>query len=259
MFEIYGQITDDKSFKLDKKVFGNKLDNSISKVIINSISEEGNLKNKYVAFYSPKKDLFLFPLNSEDNSFIITTTITQHPGSWKILYLSTNSEIVDGVIDTDYKVFISNVSDFSITDNFLDETIEDVIPDENLKIIYEQLEQTVIYLNSDDFKEDLINSLHISESDLNKIITDLKSDEEFKSEIKGEKGDKGDPGKDFTYEDFTEEQLESLRGQDGDPGKDGEDGKTPIRGTDYWTESDILEIQNYCKNYIDSEILGGES
>ncbi|EPZ4633602.1 hypothetical protein ACXN16_001784, partial [Campylobacter jejuni] len=32
------------------------------------------------------------------------------------------------------------------------------------------------------------------------------------------KGDKGDP---FTYEDFTEEQLENLKGQDGAKGADG--------------------------------------
>ena len=33
-------------------------------------------------------------------------------------------------------------------------------------------------------------------------------------------GPQGDPGKDFTYEDFTPEQLEALRGPQGDPGKD---------------------------------------
>lgn len=32
------------------------------------------------------------------------------------------------------------------------------------------------------------------------------------------------------------------------------DGYSPIRGTDYWTESDIAEI----KSYVDEAILGGE-
>ena len=50
------------------------------------------------------------------------------------------------------------------------------------------------------------------------------------------KGEKGDP---FTYADFTPEQLEALRGQ---PGKDGADGYTPVKGTDYFTESDKQEI-----------------
>ena len=44
------------------------------------------------------------------------------------------------------------------------------------------------------------------------------------------KGEKVEP---FTYEDFTEEQLESLKGQDG---------KTPIKGTDYFTEADKSEF-----------------
>ena len=47
--------------------------------------------------------------------------------------------------------------------------------------------------------------------------------------VKGDKGDKGDA---FTYEDFTQEQLESLKGP------------APVRGVDYWTESDKSEIVN---------------
>lgn len=63
----------------------------------------------------------------------------------------------------------------------------------------------------------------------------------------GVDGDKGDP---FTYDDFTPEQLDALKGKDG---VDGEDGYTPIRGTDYWTKSDIAHI----KSYVDNAILGG--
>lgn len=36
-------------------------------------------------------------------------------------------------------------------------------------------------------------------------------------------------------------------------GEDGEDGYTPVRGTDYWTEADKAEI----KSYVDQAILGG--
>lgn len=39
----------------------------------------------------------------------------------------------------------------------------------------------------------------------------------------------------------------------------GDDGKTPQRGVDYWTNSDKAEIVSECKSYIDSEILGGAS
>ena len=47
--------------------------------------------------------------------------------------------------------------------------------------------------------------------------------------VKGDKGDKGDA---FTYADFTPEQLASLKGP------------APVRGVDYWTESDKSEIVN---------------
>lgn len=66
-------------------------------------------------------------------------------------------------------------------------------------------------------------------------------------------GIKGDP---FTYDDFTEEQLAALKGEKGDPftyddfteeqlaALKGTDGKTPVRGTDYWTDADKTEIVN---------------
>ena len=47
--------------------------------------------------------------------------------------------------------------------------------------------------------------------------------------VKCDKGDKGDA---FTYADFTPEQLASLKGP------------APVRGVDYWTESDKTEIVN---------------
>ena|SRR5699024_4513599 len=59
---------------------------------------------------------------------------------------------------------------------------------------------------------------------------------------KAEQGPKGDPGEDgkdgsdgakgdpFTYEDFTEEQLEALRGPKGEPGEDGKDGEQGPQG-----------------------------
>lgn len=42
-------------------------------------------------------------------------------------------------------------------------------------------------------------------------------------------------------------------GSKGDKGDTGAAGKTPVRGTDYWTSSDIAEI----KSYVDDAILGG--
>ena len=73
--------------------------------------------------------------------------------------------------------------------------------------------------------------------------------------VKGDKGDKGDA---FTYADFTQEQLEALKVK-GDKGDKGDaftysdftpeqlaslKGPAPVRGVDYWTESDKSDIVN---------------
>lgn len=46
----------------------------------------------------------------------------------------------------------------------------------------------------------------------------------------------------------------------GEQGVQGENGYTPVRGTDYWTDADIAYIEQYCANYIDQNItqaIGG--
>lgn len=70
---------------------------------------------------------------------------------------------------------------------------------------------------------------------INTALAQAKASGEFK-------GEKGDPG-------------ESIKGDKGDPGESvkGDPGYSPVRGTDYWTESDIAEI----KSYVDEAILGG--
>lgn len=60
--------------------------------------------------------------------------------------------------------------------------------------------------------------------------------------LQGKPGEKGEP---FEYEDFTPEQLEMLKGKDG---------KTPVLGEDYFTETDKNEIKKYCDTYIDSQL-----
>lgn len=59
---------------------------------------------------------------------------------------------------------------------------------------------------------------------------------------KGDQGPKGDP---FTYEDFTEEQLAALKGAKGD---------TPVKGTDYWTPHDKMEIITELSSHIDEKV-----
>ena len=77
--------------------------------------------------------------------------------------------------------------------------------------------------------EDIVNDdryLVLSDliNDLTKVTEDVES---FKEEIRNDeklRGPKGDKGEPFTYEDFTEEQLEYLRGPKGDTGERGPQG-----------------------------------
>ena len=40
------------------------------------------------------------------------------------------------------------------------------------------------------------------------------------------------------------------------PALKGEDGQTPVKGTDYWTADDIAEIQSYIDNQIGGALNG---
>lgn len=66
--------------------------------------------------------------------------------------------------------------------------------------------------------------------------------------LQGSKGDKGDTGATGAKGD------KGDKGDTGETGATGADGYTPVRGTDYWTASDIAEM----KAYVDDAILGGE-
>ena len=95
---------------------------------------------------------------------------------------------------------------------------------------------------------------------------------------KGPKGEKGDKGDAFTYSDFTAEQLASLKGPKGDTGARGPagadgakgdtgpegprgpqgetgpagaNGKTPVKGTDYFTPTDVNKIAEEAAKKVD--------
>ena len=66
---------------------------------------------------------------------------------------------------------------------------------------------------------------------INTALAQAKASGEFdgKDGADGAKGDKGDPGE---------------KGDTGAAGKDGANGKTPVRGTDYWTDTDKTDMLN---------------
>lgn len=83
------------------------------------------------------------------------------------------------------------------------------------------------------------------------------------SEIKGSSTTTGNDGK-SAYEIAVDngfigtetEWLESLKGEPGKDGVPGADGYTPVKGTDYWTNEDISEIQSYIDTQIGGALNG---
>ena len=75
--------------------------------------------------------------------------------------------------------------------------------------------------------------------------------------VKGDPGDTpyiGANGNWFIGDTDTGVKAKGDKGDTGAAGKNGSDGKTPVRGTDYWTEADKTEI----KSYVDEAIRNGE-
>lgn len=70
------------------------------------------------------------------------------------------------------------------------------------------------------------------------------TEEEWITSLKGPKGDTGETGP------RGETGPQGEQGIQGPKGDAGADGKTPVKGTDYWTEADVAEIHSY----IDAKI-----
>lgn len=61
---------------------------------------------------------------------------------------------------------------------------------------------------------------------------------------KGDQGEKGDTGSQGPPGEKGETGSQGPQGPQGETGPKGNDGKTPVRGTDYWTQNDKTEIVN---------------
>lgn len=70
--------------------------------------------------------------------------------------------------------------------------------------------------------------------------------------IQGPKGDKGDTGEKGETGSQGPQGIQGPRGIQGVQGPKGDNGYTPVRGVDYWTSTDIAQIELYC----DSLVLG---
>lgn len=84
-----------------------------------------------------------------------------------------------------------------------------------------------------------------------KFIADL-------SGATGVQGPKGDPGIQGPKGDPGEKGVQGIQGNPGLQGTPGKDGKTPVRGTDYWTDADKQAIYDQCEQDLDNFINNGK-
>ncbi len=122
-----------------------------------------------------------------------------------------------------------------------------------------------IPLNVSAFQND---ANYVSEEKAAEMLSEYPNTEEVKTMVSrqveqipaGKDGENGKDGYDgaSAYEIAVQngfngseaEWLESLKGEKGDTGADGIDGHTPVKGTDYWTESDIDAMKEYIKHEL---------
>lgn len=84
---------------------------------------------------------YLLPINKVDGElvFTISNAITREPGDYKLIFLSTEFEVVDGNINEAHQVFISREFEGYVVDNFLTDPINDEPLDPALKVVYDDL------------------------------------------------------------------------------------------------------------------------
>ena len=83
----------------------------------------------------------LLPVNLIDGQlvFTISNAITYYAGTYKLVFLSTESVVENGNIEEAHQVFVSNEFEGYVIDSFLKDPINDEVIDPNLQTIYDDL------------------------------------------------------------------------------------------------------------------------
>ena len=121
---------------------GHKYDNALDTIQFEIPNEYASGFHYYLAFQMKKKPTILLPISFNENGvleFLITSTVTKNPGIYDMVFLVTEAKIIDGDIDNAKKVFVSDLMQGQVIDNFLKDPITDESLDDNLVIIYESL------------------------------------------------------------------------------------------------------------------------
>ena len=195
------KMNEDKSF--DKKNFklGNKFENNITKVIFNIPAVFDDLTKRYVLFQnSDGNRQFALPLKN-DNSFILTTIVSQESGNWKILLILKENELQEDLTsETNETIIVSDVIQGNISDNYINDSEINPEMDENLKIFYDKIEEQITYITSEEFLKLIESKItngatftpNISEDGVLSWTNDKGLDNPDSVNIKGPRGDKGD-------------------------------------------------------------------
>ena len=145
-----------------------------------------------------------------------------------------------------------------------DENIKDLHEIETMDLMLEKLGdiENVLRMNLEKAHangESDRDDLELANQLLVKIAKGMESMQNMKLQLEGvdtvtlqgkpgEKGDKGEDGKDCSPEECaailkeSEDFIAKIKGQKGDTGAPGQDGKTPVKGKDYFTKTEIREL-----------------
>lgn len=100
------------------------------------------------------------------------------------------------------------------------------------------------------------NGISVTHSWSGTVLTVTSASGTSSADLKGEKGDPGEPGADGAKGDPGDkgekgdpgnpgaDGADGAKGDKGDPGEDGADGYTPVKGTDYFTPTEVAQITN---------------
>lgn len=97
-------------------------------------------------------------------------------------------------------------------------------------------EAAQIKQNAENIKKLSDNKLDASK--LPEVVTDALAQAKASGEFKGDRGEQGPQGE------------KGEQGEPGPQGSAGADGKTPVRGVDYWTDEDIEAIKGYWEDAL---------
>ena len=99
----------------------------------------------YLAFKMKRMETIILPV--ENYVFHITRTVTDRAGTYDMIFLITENEIVNGDIDGAVKLYVSNTMKGVVKDNFLTDPITEEVTDKNIELYYNKLDALYDDLN----------------------------------------------------------------------------------------------------------------